>query len=286
MFSKTEFRPSKCVITQRLSDSTSPKKKRKLSNTGRISMLSNSNSRRPNIYLSSLSMMDLLLQLELLIMVTSQLELSRMWSVGMRLRLVTTSRDDLDGIVMDFLSSMKSTSCSESTARLRSCRWESTNTTQNAKESWWDSQDYGSRLSLDSEDGLILRTTTRLWTSISWNQSGMSLKCSMRKGLSIEAEELCHILMHATPCFRISRFNKITNKWVILLSTSLSLWKTIRTSNSWPGRPPLGHFLAISSWQSILSSPMWKSNSSKTIRFSSLQNADLKTSSERKSLRF
>ena len=60
----------------------------------------NSNSEKLNIIPLTLSMMDLPLQLEPLIMATLQLEPLKMSYVDMHLKLVTLLKGVLDGIVM------------------------------------------------------------------------------------------------------------------------------------------------------------------------------------------
>ena len=100
MFSKTEFKESNLFPIQLPKGLISHKKKRIFSNIGIKSTPSNSNSKKPKIFLHTPSMTDLPLPPEHLTTDTSQPVLSRTLSVDMHLKLVITFPEDLVGIVM------------------------------------------------------------------------------------------------------------------------------------------------------------------------------------------
>lgn len=64
----------------------------------------------------------------------------------------------------------------------------------------------------DSEDGLILKKTTKPWISLSWNLSGMCLSNYIIKDLSIGVEKLCHTPMLATLFFLTFNCSKTIRK--------------------------------------------------------------------------
>ena len=245
-------------------------------------MHSSSNSKRPKTCLHTHSMTGLLLQQELLTTDISQQELSRMWSADMLVRQVTMYLEDSDGIAMAFQLNMRSIRSSISSQRIRSLRWELINTMLTAEESSWDILRSGKLLWIDSQDGLILRKTTKPWISISWNQFGMSSRPSSTKDTYIEAERLCPGPTVAIQFFRILSSNKITSRSLTHLFMSLSLWRMIPMLSLSPGLLPLGHFLLTLHWQLTLSSHMSKSKILRETKFSSLLNADWKISLEKK----
>lgn len=135
MFSKTDFNPSKALLTQLPKELTSLQKKKKYSSIGIKLTHSNSNSKRPRTYQHIPSMMDLPSLPELLIMDISQQEPSRMWSADMLVRQVTLCPEDSDGIVTVCQLSTRSTRNLESNQRSKSMIWVSINTMPTVEES-------------------------------------------------------------------------------------------------------------------------------------------------------
>lgn len=98
-------------------------------------MPSNSNFKKPKTSLPTLSMMDHLLQLVLLIMDTLLLVQSKMLFAVMLLKLVISFQEDSDGIATDFPYNMRLIKSSISQTRNKSKIWESSNIMKNADQS-------------------------------------------------------------------------------------------------------------------------------------------------------
>lgn len=173
-------------------------------------------------------MTDHLLLLEHHIMVILLLELLKTLFADMQHKLGIMYQGDSVGIAMVYLYNTKSISNLKLLIKNKFCKWVLQNTIINVEISSWNIRTSGKVLSIDLEDGLILKMIIKLLTLTSWNLFGTSSNNFSIKALFIEEEKLCLIQMDAQQYCLISKSNKIINKSVILHFMLIFLWLKIQ----------------------------------------------------------